>query len=243
MQLIETAFSQPAVSLAADEALLEHACQTGRQTDLLRLWEFAEPTVVLGRSSQVALEIDLEACRRGGVAVLRRTSGGCAIVAGPGCLMYTLLLGVKRHPQLAAIDQAHAWVLERLSQALVQAGADVRRAGTSDLAFESAGALLKCSGNSLRLKQGYVLYHGTVLYDFPRELIERCLRQPPREPDYRGQRTHREFVENLPLPRAQIRAALIGAFAAREPGRMAPRALVHNLVAEKYSRDEWNLRH
>ena len=46
--------------------------------------------VVVGRSSRLDEEVHLDACRAAGVPVLRRPSGGAAIVSGPGCLMYAL---------------------------------------------------------------------------------------------------------------------------------------------------------
>ena len=50
----------------------------------------------------------------------------------------------------------------------------------------------------------HLLYHGTVLYDFNLELIDECLTMPPRVPDYRASRDHRDFVTNLPLVAAAI---------------------------------------
>jgi len=66
--------------------------------------------------------------------------------------------------------------------------------GTSDLAV----AERKFSGNSSRVKRGHLLYHGTLLYDFPLGLISDCLRTPPRQPHYRERRSHGEFVNNIP---------------------------------------------
>ena len=48
--------------------------------------------VVIGRSSRTADEVDLEYCRAEGIPVLRRCSGGAAVVVGPGCLMYSVVL-------------------------------------------------------------------------------------------------------------------------------------------------------
>src|SRR5687768_4381333 len=107
----------PAANLALDEALLD-AAEAGEVTgEVLRLWEPAAPFVVLGRSSPLT-EVDLEACRRDGVPVLRRSSGGGTVVAGPGCLMYAVVLDLERRPELRAIDRAHRWVLERLARRL-----------------------------------------------------------------------------------------------------------------------------
>ena len=78
------------------------------------------------------------------------------------------------------------------------------------------------------------------LYDFPLEMIGRCLAMPPREPDYRQARPHDAFVANLPLDAATLRSALQTAWAASEPCSDWPQAATRRLVAEKYSRPEWN---
>jgi len=62
--------------------LLEEAEVARRPREVLRIWESPEPFVVLGRSSQAAREVNLEACRAMGVRVLRRASGNPAAVTG-----------------------------------------------------------------------------------------------------------------------------------------------------------------
>ncbi len=127
--------------------------------------------------------------------MLRRPSGGAAIVAGPGCLMYALVLSYRLRPRLRVLSEAHRWVLGTLAGALGAFAPGVECRGTSDLAIGGR----KFSGNSARCRRNHLLYHGTLLYDFPLELVERCLAMPPRMPDYREGRRHESFVTNLPL--------------------------------------------
>ena len=108
---VDLTLATPEENLALDEALLDQA-EAGTGSEVLRLWESRQPMVVVGRGSHVAQEVDLAACRRDGVPVLRRTSGGGAIVNGPGCLMYALVLSYALRPRLRAIDVAHRHVLE-----------------------------------------------------------------------------------------------------------------------------------
>lgn len=243
MRLIDFTAATPDQNVALDEALLEQAESAGADDDLLRLWEAEQPIVVVGRASKIAEEVELEACHRAGVPVLRRASGGCAVVAGPGCLMYGLVLSVTRHPELRDIDRVHAFVLERIEQQLRAHQPDVQRAGISDLAVGPATDRKKFSGNSLRMKREHVLYHGTMLYGFPLELIGRYLKQPQRQPGYRERRPHDAFVTNLPLARAIIVDSLVKAFGAERGPVEIPGELVARLIKEKYSRDDWNLRH
>ncbi len=113
---------------------------------------------------------------------------------------------------------------------------DLARRGTSDLVIGAR----KVSGNSLRCKRRHFLYHGTLLYSFPLELISECLAEPPRAPDYRAGRLHAGFVANLPASGFDLRAALAGAWQAEELMTEWPRALTEELTREKFSQDEWN---
>ncbi|HEV7225487.1 MAG TPA: lipoate--protein ligase family protein [Pirellulales bacterium] len=238
MFLLDLSLPSPEANLALDEALLEQAEAGGRPWECLRLWEPAGAIVVIGRSSQLEQEASEAACREWGAAILRRVSGGAAIVAAPGCLMYGVVLSLELRPQLRAIDEAHRFVLGKLVEAIRPLAPQVERRGTSDLALGER----KFSGNSLRIKREHLLYHGTLLYDFPLELIGACLRQPPRQPEYRAGRSHLDFVVNLPVDATSLRRALIAAWEAEEPLVDWPRELTERLVAERYSQREWNYR-
>ena len=157
--------------------------------------------VVLGSSSRIADEVHEETCRQRRIEVLRRSSGGAAVIAGPGCLMYALVLDRRSHSELRGIDTTHRFVLDRLVAALEPLVPSVVCRGTSDLAL----AERKFSGNSLRVRRNWLLYHGTLLYSFPLRLIDACLGMPARQPEYRAGRKHIGFVRNLPLTAAAIR--------------------------------------
>jgi lipoate-protein ligase A len=251
MLLVDQTLPTAAENIALDEALLEEAEAAPRPAELLRLWEPASPLVVIGRSSQAKAEVHLDACAGLGLPVIRRSSGGAAIVTGPGCLMYAVVLSLELRPALRAIDAAHRLVLSQIAESLRPLVAGVEICGTSDLAIrprhllqtgaDSPHALQKFAGNSLRVKRRHLLYHGTLLYDFDLALVERCLAHPPREPSYRGGRTHSQFIANLPIPRDQLRQAVINAWQADQPHDDWPRQRTARLVAAKYSRAWWNL--
>jgi lipoate-protein ligase A len=239
MTFLDLTLTTPEENLALDEALLEAAEAGEAPDDCLRLWEPPAPLVVVGRSSHVAREVQAAACRERGIPILRRASGGAAIVTGPGCLMYALVLSLQARPALRSIEAAHTFVLQTLAQAIGAHLPDVRCCGTSDLVVGER----KFSGNSLRVKREHLLYHGTLLYDFPLPLVEVCLAQPPRQPAYRAGRSHGEFVANLPMSGGELRRLVAGAWSARLPPAAWPEALTRELVRTKYSRREWNDRY
>jgi lipoate-protein ligase A len=226
--------------LALDEALLEEAHEGLVRETVVRTWMATEPTVVLGSSSQIGVEIDLATCQRLGIRVVRRPSGGLTVVLGPGCLMWTV---VTHHPLAApAIEAIHAATLEPLAAALREAGRPVARRGTSDLAVVSEAGDRKVAGNALRVRRHGVLYHGTLLDRFDLDLVSQVLRHPPREPDYRGRRPHGTFLANLELGRDRIDAAVRAAFAATSERLTWPQDRVQRLVRERYADPGWTAR-
>jgi lipoate-protein ligase A len=242
MRFLDVSLPTAAENLALDEALLDEAEASVAPLETLRFWESPGHAVVLGRSSRAEVEARLDECDRLGVPVLRRISGGAAIVAGPGCLMYSVVLSYRRRPELRNLAAAHRWVLGMIAESLAPFVPDVCCRGTSDLAIGTdETTALKFSGNSARCRRESFLYHGTLLYDFPLELIERLLGAPPRTPAYRGGRSHGAFVVNLPLLAEALRRTIAAAFRADEPCLEWPRQRTAQLVAEKYALKTWNL--
>ena len=71
----------PAAFLASEEALLDAAESGG--PEVLCFWESARPFIVVGFGQSVEREVDLPACRAANVPIVRRHSGGGAVVQGP----------------------------------------------------------------------------------------------------------------------------------------------------------------
>jgi lipoate-protein ligase A len=237
MELLELTLGKPTENLALDEALLDEAESAAEPRETLRIWESPEPMVVIGRNSRIETEVHTDYCRQQGIPVLRRSSGGCAIVAGPGCLMYAVVLSYELRPQLRSLDEAHRHVLDTTLEALRPLVANVERRGTCDLTVGP----LKFSGNSVRCRRNSLLYHGTLLYRFPLELVTACLKQPPREPEYREHREHAAFIANLPVEPEAIKQGLIRAWRAETIRSDWPEAATRRAVGEKYGSADWNL--
>jgi lipoate-protein ligase A len=181
---------------------LFQAVEGGAEDETLRLWESPSLVVVVGRSGVISNEVEQEACAADGVAVLQRDSGGGAVLLGPGCISYSLLLSLERHPELRNVRLSYRLILGCLARALAVPGLEIR--GVSDLAIGGR----KVSGNAQRRGRQALLHHGTLLYEFESRWVERYLKQPPRQPDYRCGRCHSDFLGNLPLSRDQIRMRL-----------------------------------
>jgi lipoate-protein ligase A len=230
------------MNLALDEALLDVAHAGLLERPVVRTWMAASAAVVVGASSRVSQEVDIAACQRLGVPILRRPSGGLTVVLGPGCLMWSL--ACPHTLGSPSIDQVHRAVLDPLAAALTSAGRTVSRRGTSDLTVpaEDGGPEWKVAGNSLRVRRHALLYHGTLLDAFDLDLVGRLLRHPPREPDYRAGRPHGSFLANLDLGRLALESAVRTAFVATRTTRDWPAGRVEALVRERYADPAWTHR-
>ncbi len=233
MKAWDHTFATAGENLAADEALLE-ALDSGEGEDVLRFWEPAGTFVVAGYANPLAAWVEVELCAQLGVSVLRRCSGGGAVVQGPGCLNYALVTRVAEDD--LDIPAANARIMRRQCEALrMVLGGGVEVRGVTDLALDGR----KFSGNSQRRKRRAILFHGSFLLKADLELIGRLLAEPPRQPDYRGERRHEEFLVNLNVPTGAIKAALRQAWGAWEPLQEIPLGLIQQL-AEKYAATAWN---
>ncbi|MBI5773623.1 MAG: lipoate--protein ligase family protein [Verrucomicrobia bacterium] len=237
MKHLDLTLPTPAENLACDEALFDWCEESGGE--VLRFWEPRDHFVVVGYANRVAREVNAEACAARGVPIFRRVSGGGTVLQGPGCLNYSVVLKITEASPLAGISGTNRLVLGKIQRALaplLKTPPAIR--GASDLCL---GAL-KFSGNAQRRKRTHLLFHGTLLLDFDLPLISALLPLPSKQPDYRGNRGHGEFLTNLPLAASAVKAELCRAWSADAPLEAVPLERIQKLAAEKYSRPEWNLK-
>jgi lipoate-protein ligase A len=256
MQLCDLTLPTPEENLACDEALLD-LCEAGGAGPLLRLWEPAQYFVALGYANHAAREVNLPFCQANAIPVLRRCTGGGAVLQGPGVLNYSLILphdpsGPCPNTQHATRNTQHdpsgpchsiaatnAFVLERHRAALTPLlSAPVERQGQTDLTLGG----LKFSGNAQRRHRRCLIFHGSFLLNLDFDLLGQALPLPSRQPAYRANRSHADFLVNLKLPAPTLKLALRQTWNATQPLPPIPFHQIALLAREKYSRDEWNLK-
>ena len=235
---IDVTLPTPEENLACDEALLE-ACEAGTGEEVLRFWEPSQYFVVVGYANQAATEANLGFCREQSIPVLRRCTGGGTVLQGPGCLNYSLILRLDGAHPVLSISKANDYIMGRHRDLLASLlGAPVEQQGHTDLAIGG----LKCSGNSQRRSKKSLLFHGCFLLNLDVEVVEKALRRPTRQPDYRLNRSHTDFLMNLKIPAQLLKSALVRIWGANNILPGFPGTEVERLVREKYGSQEWNMR-
>jgi len=241
MLFLDLTLPTPAENLACDEALLDQ-CDADCGDEVLRVLRFWEPTsvfVVLGYANRAAAELNTDICVESGVPVLRRISGGGAVLQAPGCLNYALVLRTSTAPELQTTGTTNRFVMEKHRSLLENLlGVRVTIDGVTDLVVHGR----KVSGNAQRRRANAILFHGTFLLNAPVNLMEKYLRMPSRAPAYRDGRPHQEFVANLGIDREVLKAEIRRLWKADRQVDHWPKVEVERLVQTKYLLSEWNLK-
>jgi len=238
MTLLDLSLPSPAENLACDEVLLD-LCDEGEIGGVLRFWEPCEPFVVVGYANSVDLEVNTSFCAKAGIPIFRRCSGGGTVLQARGCLNYSVVLRMDSAPELAGIHTTNGFVLRKIADAMARVlnqRVDIR--GQTDLALSN----LKIAGNAQRRKKAALLFHGCLLLDLDLHLVQQALASPSRQPDYRGNRSHLEFMTNTRAPAAPIKTALTLEWKAQAGTFAPPLEQIGRLAREKYESFQWNHR-
>ena len=255
MKLLDLTLPTPAENLACDEALLDWREENGGtgfqpvsvNEGVLRFWESRETFVVVGYANKVATEVNVAACEEMKIPIFRRCSGGGTVLQGAGCLNYALILRIREKSPLAGISSANQFIMERNRAAIETLLPEFKIqnskfktsiSGHTDMAIGG----LKFSGNSQRRRKRFLLFHGTFLLNYNLALVGELLPMPSKQPDYRGNRSHEDFLANLKLSAEPVKAALAKTWDANEDLSNPPLQLISKLAGEKYSTREWNFK-
>jgi lipoate-protein ligase A len=172
-----------------DDDLMAATLEDGKAR--VRAGRYRGKAVVLGRGGQPETELQLEAIADDEVQVLRRHGGGCAVYLDPGNLIISVVWPL---PGLGGIKKAFDDISSGLIATLAEAGlAGVTQEGVSDLVLDGR----KIGGSCIYRSRDLLYYSTTLLIDPDLDSVERYLKHPPREPDYRRGRDHRQFMGSL----------------------------------------------
>lgn len=242
-QLIYGEAFDPAMQMALDE-VLTYRVGRGERPPTVRFWEWTAPAVVIGRFQSLRNEVDLEEANRHGITVVRRITGGGAMLTEPGrVITYSiyappeLVAGMSFQESYAFLD---AWVVE----ALRALGIDAWYQPINDITSANG----KIGGAAQARRHGAVLHHTTMAYDIDPEKVPRVIRIGREKLSDKGVRSAERRVAPLRqqtnLPRETIQEFLIRTFAERhglEEGTLRPDEIdeARELVRTKFGTWEW----
>ena len=166
------------------------------------VWRVA-PTVIIGRNHVLEAEVNLDYCRRNGVKIVRRKSGGGCVYADRDNIMISY---VSRRGDVAEIFERY---LSALTSCLCALGLKAEKSGRNDILVEGR----KVSGNAFHQLPDRSIVHGTLLYNTDFDALEEAIRPPVEKLLRHGVASVRQRVGNL---RDYLDPAIIGSIHALE---------------------------
>ncbi|MCC8190891.1 MAG: lipoate--protein ligase family protein [Planctomycetes bacterium] len=241
----------PAAALAWSEARLE---AHGGDVPVIALWRPAGVTVALGLAQRPDRECDVDALLRDGVGLVRRQSGGGAVLLYSGVLCWEAFASedcLRAGGGDAGIRPAYRFLSQPVVAGLRALGIAVVSAGTCDLSVVGDDRRLrKVAGTAQLRRRGSVLVHGSLLVDADLDRLARYLAFPSEQPEYRADRSHGEFCTTvaaaggLPAAMAAVTAAIHTAAREMHWSVTAPSGLAlpeaRRFFLEKYAHRRWN---
>ncbi len=178
-------------SMNFDEDLIEQVRQ--KAVWAYRSWEPDHIVVVLGRGNHADLETWQEHCQEDRVPIIRRRGGGGTVVLSPGILVVSL---VKRVQHQYHFHEYFQQINTYLIEALTSLGmANLNQQGYSDICIGDR----KILGSSMYRSRDLLFYTASLMIANDLMLLDRYLKYPSKEPDYRKGRSHLEFVTTIAL--------------------------------------------
>lgn len=145
-------------------AMEEWAARVLPADDYFFAWR-VEPTVICGRNQDIAAEVDVDYCRREGIRIVRRRSGGGAVYADLNNWMFSYITPSDE------VQGTFARYTTMVAAMLCSLGIEARATGRNDIVVGGR----KISGNAFYHLPGRSIAHGTMLYRFDGERISKAL--------------------------------------------------------------------
>jgi lipoate---protein ligase len=172
-RLLDTGARSAAENMALDEVLLELKAE-GKIPHTLRFLQFSSPSVLVGHHQSVEEEVRLDYCRRSGIEINRRLTGGGALYWGQQELGWEIYIS-KTDPRVPGrIEDLYRKMGEAGAEGLRHLGLRARFRPRNDIEIQGR----KISGTGGTELSGAILFQGTVLVDFDVDEMLRALRIP-----------------------------------------------------------------
>ena len=238
IRVLETGCNPGAWNMALDETLLTNLVD--HDNPILRLYGWQPPCVSIGYFQSMEEEVDVLKCSDMGVDVVRRITGGGAVLHEFE-LTYTFI--TKNYP--ANILESYHLICEPVVLCLDRLGYSAKYVPLNDIVVDNK----KVSGNAQTRKNNILLQHGTILLDVDVEKMFSMLKVPSEKikdkmiKDVKARvtginRSFEEVASNLKESFAEI----FGSQIITDTLSSKEKKDTEKLVIEKYSSRQWNWR-
>ena len=234
-RLLETGPGDGCTNMAVDEALLE-VYAAGAASPTLRFYTWSPPAVSLGYGQATEADIDLAQCQALGIDVVRRTTGGRAVLHDHE-VTYSVVIREDDPRAAAGILASYLTISRALIRGLSHLGisaellplrgaASRSREAVSPICFatpssyEVAVAGRKIIGSAQRRAHGVIMQHGSIPMSLDLDKLSAVLGSPnsahrarPMAVDYQTRMTSLQEAGGRLYDYAEVVAALSRGFA------------------------------
>ena len=237
IRVLETGYKPAALNMAIDEALIENI----GEVPILRIYGWLPAAVSVGYFQNIKEEVDLEKCSQLGIDVVRRLTGGGAVLHE---FEATYSFITKLYPQ--NIIESYKWICDAVVISVNRLGFDASFVPLNDIVVNGK----KVSGSAQTRKNGVLLQHGTLLLDLDVDKMFSVLKVPSEKLRDKIIKDVKERVTSLAgTTFDEMASSLKTTFAEKFGAKLVSDSLTSEeinhakWVAErKYSSNEWNLR-
>jgi len=267
---LDTGFLSGCENMAIDEAVFL-SCQQGKSLPTIRLYGWTPPAVSLGYFQKADNAINFEACKRRGVDVVKRLSGGRAVLHDKE-LTYSLICAEGTPPFGKTILETYKTISMCLIRALKNLNLDVKwvtskekhssfrhlndktvSCFSSPSWYEITVEGKKICGSAQKRGGGIWMQHGAILLEHDVEMLADVLKSGKSKQEFMDEIFSSTTSINNHLGKKidfyELKALVLKGFEANlgiilERGNLTyyEYKLKNQLLKEKYQNKEWNLR-
>lgn len=132
----------------------EYAARNINEYDCFFQWQ-VEPSVIFGRNQLIENEVNIEYCRKNGIKMYRRKSGGGCVYADMSNIMFSYITSEE------SVGFTFNRYINTVIHLLRKLGVEATTSGRNDILIDGK----KVSGNAFYHIPGRNIVHGTMLYD------------------------------------------------------------------------------
>lgn len=174
-------------NMQIDSDLLDFAIENNLQEPIFRLYGWSPACVSLGRNQQDNF-LDIEFLKQNNIDIVRRLTGGRALLHDKE-LTYSYICPVSYLKNgenvVDSYKEISEFLIDRLEKLGIYTEFGAQKAVRTKFDFcmlISTGADLCCNGKKLIgsaqcRKNGYILQHGSILYDYDRNLLQKIFKE------------------------------------------------------------------
>lgn len=167
LRVLNFQVNDPFYNMALDEAI---ARLVGQEIipPTLRLYGWWPRAVSIGYFQEVIDVVDIEFCKNQGIEIVRRITGGGAVIHTEGELTYSFIVKDDGSVISKDIEESYKQICSPIVETLKKFGLNAKFRPINDIEIEGR----KISGNAQTRRFGAILQHGTILISLDFNLLK-----------------------------------------------------------------------